>query len=113
MDQRRYDSTDPNDQTKHARCDAELHLRLCAGRLPTGHLQFRWRVEHVDLLGHDGSSLEGSFGPFQLPHECGQEVAALVRAWIKSTAKKVADQEAMPGEDQEDEQLTLTDLLAE
>jgi hypothetical protein len=100
-------------QPESSGCEAELHVRLCARRLSTGHLQFRWRVEHVDNIDQTGDSLEGTFSPFVLPHEAGQEVAAAVRAWWK-TAHDIARKANDPTErDLDGEQLTLRGFLTD
>lgn len=101
------------EQLDQPRCDAELHVRLCARRLSTGHLQFRWRIEHVDNIGEEADSLDGTFSPFILPHEAGQEVAAAVRSWWK-TAHTIAAR-AVSEEPSEvyGEQLTLRDFLTD
>jgi hypothetical protein len=104
-DQRRAQADQP--------CEAELHVRLCARRLTTGHLQFRWRVEHVDNVDQTGDSLDGTFGPFQLPHECGQELAAVARSWIKNVSRRAYEREEWSTEPDEGEQLTLRDFVAD
>jgi hypothetical protein len=98
--------------TDYGSCERELHLQLCARRGPAGHLEFRWRVEHVDNIDQDGDSLEGRFGPFDLPHEMGQEVAAVCREWIRQTLMKVRERAQMPDE-LAGEQLTLRDFLTQ
>lgn len=111
MDQPRA-ASDQRPEGLHERgCEAELHLRLCARTLTTGHLQFRWRVERVDHGEQDGASMEGSFGPFDLPHECGQEVAALVRSWMKDATRRIRERSQMPDDDEAWEQLTLRDFV--
>jgi hypothetical protein len=111
MDQTTGASNGAQDRDEPRRCEAELHVRLCARRLTTGHLQFRWRVEHVDVVDQEASSLEGTFGPFELPHECGQEVAAVVRQWIKDTHSRIRRREECPDLADESLQLTLSDAL--
>jgi hypothetical protein len=94
-------------------CEAELHLRLCARRLTTGHLQFRWRVEHLDSIGDQLDSQEGYWGPFTLPHEAGQDVAAAVRRWWKESAATISRHSEWPDGDEAGEQLTLRDFMAD
>jgi hypothetical protein len=94
-------------------CEAEYHLRLCARRAPSGHLEYHWRLEVCDLIDTDGESHEGVFGPFQLPHESGQEVAASVRHWLKLTAQRIRERQSMPADDDHGEQLTLRDVLVD
>jgi hypothetical protein len=66
-------------------CEAELHLRLCARRLTSGHLQFLWRVEHVDRFGESPGTMTGTFAPFLLPHEGAQLLGGMIRQWLKDT----------------------------
>lgn len=106
-------SRDDDARPDERRCEYEFHLRVCARRLTTGHLQYRWRVEHVDSIGQTGDSNEGTFGPFQLPHECGQEAGAALRYWIKIVNRLHAARATAPTLDAEPDQLTLSDALAQ
>lgn len=92
-------------------CEAELHIRLCARRLSTGHMQFHWRVEHLFMDGEDADSLKGTFAPFTMPHEAGQEIGTVVRNWWKKTYRQiVASHTAIP-DSTLGEQLTLREFL--
>lgn len=101
------------EQPVEQRCEAELHIRLCARRLTTGHLQFGWRIEHVDNIDHVGDSLKGTWGPFTLPHEAGQDVAAAVRTWWKGVHDAAARRREPTDLELVGEQLTLRDFLSD
>lgn len=113
MDQRNDGSRNGSARPDERRCDTELHVALCARRLSTGHLQFHWRIEHVDNLVQDGTSLEGSWGPFTAPHEAGQDVAAAVREWWKASVVSVATHQGATLRETEGTQLTLRDFMAD
>lgn len=111
MDEARYGNDGRPDPEQPTSCEAELHMRLCARRTPTGHLQFRWRVETVDNVVHSGDSLEGTFGAFELPHECGNTMAKMVRTWMKHVAHNARLRQAELDDGSLGVQLTLSDVL--
>lgn len=112
MEDGKQSRTGERPDAKSPACQYELHIRLCARRGPSGHLDFKYRVEHLDNIAQEGDSLEGRFPPFNLPHENGQEVAAVVRNWQKEVALKSRERATQDAPDPEGEQLTLRGFLA-
>lgn len=108
----------PTEASEHRRysddvgpCEAELHFRLCARQLSTGHIQFRWRAESIWGRGDSSDSSDGVFPPFQLPHESASDVAAMIRTWFHITPKRIYDAERDRLKDWEGTQLTLREFL--
>lgn len=113
MDQTSDRRDDAHHHVDRGTCEAELHVRLCARRLTTGHVQFGWRIERVDYTLTEGDSMSGTFGPFQLPHECANEVAAAVRTWMRTIHKQMIDYQPQDLDSGEGTQLTLRDFLTD
>lgn len=111
MEQRPESAERAQDLDDGKKCEAELYVRLCARRLRSGHMQFHWRVEHVDNIDQSGDSLKGVFAPFTMPHEAGQEIASVVRTWWKTTYRQAVTHNLGVPDPEQGEQLTLREFL--